>query len=288
MSMIARDTGQVITWCPGCGNFGILTAFQRAVRELGIPPWKIVVVTGIGCHGKICNYIYANSLHTIHGRVPPIATAIKLVNPELLVVGFAGDGDAYGIGMGHLPHIIRRNVDVKLIVHNNRLYGLTTGQASPTSDKGQKTRSTPYGVVEEPVNPIAMAISLGASFVARGFAGDPGHLAWLFKEAFKHKGFALIDVFQPCITFDKIHTYQYYRQRVYKLEETGHDPSNREEALRKAYECCDRIPIGIFYRVEKPTLEEQLPEIKDKPPMVDRPLGSSIRDLLAKYHSLAE
>ncbi len=285
---LSPETGKVITWCPGCGNYAIFRAFISTLKELGIEPWRVVVITGIGCHGKMANYVGTNSIHTIHGRVIPLATGIKLVNPELLVIGFAGDGDTYGIGVGHLPHVIRRNVDIKLFVHNNTVYGLTTGQASPTSEKGQVTRTTPWGNIEEPLNPIAMAISLGASFVARGFAGDIEHLKWLMKEAIKHKGFALVDILQPCVTFDRLHTYQWYRQRVYKLEEVGHDPTNWDEAMKRAYEWGDKIPIGIFYKIRKPTYEELLPTIANKPPMVYRPLENTIRDLLEKHHSLSE
>jgi 2-oxoglutarate ferredoxin oxidoreductase subunit beta len=173
------ETGAVITWCPGCGNYGIIQAFKNAIRSLGLNPYKIAVVTGIGCHGKMHNYLNLNTIHTVHGRVAPMITAIKLANKELTVVGFAGDGDQYGIGMGHLPHIVRRNPDVTLIVHNNTVFGLTTGQASPTAEKGQVTRTTPWGQWEEPINPVAMMIALEAGFVARGFAGDVKHLSWL-------------------------------------------------------------------------------------------------------------
>jgi len=285
---VSPSTRRIITWCPGCGNYAILNAFNSAIKELGIDPWRLVVISGIGCHGKITNYVLANSIHTIHGRVLPIATAVKLSNHELVVVGFAGDGDMYGIGVGHFPHAIRRNIDITLIVHNNTVYGLTTGQASPTAEKGQRTRTTPWGSYEEPINPIAMAISLGATFVARGFAGDIKHLKWLIMEAIKHKGFSFIDVLQPCVTFDRLHTYQWYRERIYKLEEIEHDPSSFDEAINRAYEWGDRIPIGIFYKVRKPTYEELLPMLKDKEPMVDRPLSNTIRDLMEKYHSLCK
>lgn len=283
------ETGAVITWCPGCGNFGILQAFKKAVNELGIEPHRVAIVTGIGCHGKLANYINVNSIHTIHGRVLPMMTAIKAVNKDLVVVGFAGDGDQYGIGVGHLPHVVRRNPDVTLIVHNNTVYGLTTGQASPTTERGQVTRTTPWGQWEEPINPIAMMVALRASFVARGFAGDVEHLKYIIKEAIKHKGFSFIDVLQPCVTFDKLHTYTWYRQRIYKLEETGHDPTNWEEAMKKAYEWGDRIPIGIIYKEEKPTMEELLEPIKKNPPLAYLPLQPKpIKDLMEKLVSLTK
>ncbi|ABN70533.1 pyruvate ferredoxin/flavodoxin oxidoreductase, beta subunit [Staphylothermus marinus F1] len=283
------ETGAIITWCPGCGNFGILQAFKKAVNELGIEPHRVAIVTGIGCHGKLANYINVNSIHTIHGRVLPMMTAIKAVNKDLVVVGFAGDGDQYGIGVGHLPHVVRRNPDVTLIVHNNTVYGLTTGQASPTTERGQVTRTTPWGQWEEPINPIAMMVALRASFVARGFAGDVEHLKYIIKEAIKHKGFSFIDVLQPCVTFDKLHTYTWYRQRIYKLEETGHDPTNWEEAMKKAYEWGDRIPIGIIYKEEKPTMEELLEPIKKNPPLAYLPLQPKpIKDLMEKLVSLTK
>jgi 2-oxoglutarate ferredoxin oxidoreductase subunit beta len=283
------ETGAIITWCPGCGNFGILQAFKKAVNELGLEPHQIVVITGIGCHGKLSSYINVNTIHTIHGRVLPMATAIKAVNKDLVVVGFAGDGDQYGIGVGHLPHVVRRNPDITLIVHNNTVFGLTTGQASPTAEKGQVTRTTPWGQWEEPINPIAMMIALRASFVARGFAGDVEHLKYLIMEAIKHKGFSFIDVLQPCITFDRLHTYTWYRQRIYKLEEKGHDPTNWEEAMKKAYEWGDKIPIGIFYKEEKPTMEELLEPIKNNPPLAYLSLKPrKITDILEKYFALTK
>ncbi|RLE81657.1 MAG: 2-oxoacid:ferredoxin oxidoreductase subunit beta [Thermoprotei archaeon] len=263
ITLAQLNTKATITWCPGCGNFSILTAFKRALVELQIPREKVVVITGIGCHGKFGDYVNVNSFHTIHGRVLPIATGIKLANKELIVVGFSGDGDAYAIGLSHIPHAARRNIDVKYVVHNNMIFGLTTGQVTPTTPKGVKTRSTPYGNPEEPLNPLALALVSGATFVARGFAGDVAHLTWLFKEAIKHKGFAFIDVLQPCYTF--YNTYEYFRRRVYKLEDVGHDITDFEEALKKAYEWNDKIPIGIFYKVRKPTFEETLPQLKGEP-----------------------
>ncbi|RLE95871.1 MAG: 2-oxoacid:ferredoxin oxidoreductase subunit beta [Thermoprotei archaeon] len=257
-------TSRKIVWCPGCGNFAILTAFKNALANLGLKPEKVVAVSGIGCHGRITDYLNVNGFHTIHGRVLPLATGIKLANPELVVVGFAGDGDAYAIGIGHLPHAARRNVDITYIVHDNMVFGLTTGQFTPTTPYGMRTRSSPRGTYEEPINPILFALSIGASFVARGFAGDVKHLTYLIEEAIKHRGFAFIDVLQPCVTF--YNTYAYYRQRVYKLEDEGHDYTSSEEALRKAREWGDKIPIGIFYKASKPTFSDR--KLKDKDPPV--------------------
>jgi len=263
------STGRKAVWCPGCGNYAILAAFKKALQELGLKPWEVVVISGIGCHGRMTDYLSTNGFHTIHGRVLPLATGIKLANPKLTVIGFSGDGDAYAIGLGHLPHAARRNVNVTLIVHDNMIFGLTTGQVTPTTPIGVRTRSTPKGNVEHPLNPVLLALSSGATFVARGFAGEPSHLAWLFKEAISHKGFAIVDVLQPCVTF--YNTYQYFKKRVYKLEDEGHDPSNYEAALRKALEWGDRIPIGIFYKTTRPTYEELLLKQKE-PPVVVKPV----------------
>jgi len=263
------------TWCSGCGNYAILSAFISAIKELRIKPEKIVVVSGIGCHGRMSDYINVNSFHTIHGRVIPLATGIKLANPELVVVGFSGDGDAYSIGLGHLPHAARRNIDITLLVHNNQVFGLTTGQYTPTSPKGFKSRSTPYGSLEEPLNPLLLALASGATFVARGFAGDISHLKILIKEAIKHKGFAIIDVLQPCVTY--YNTYQYYRQKVYKLE--NHDPTDLYQAIKKAMEWNDKIPIGILYKIHKETLDEHV-----KKPLIRIPeTGVDVKNLYRRF-----
>lgn len=259
------ETQATNTWCPGCGNFAILLSFKQAIVQLGIQPEKVVAVSGIGCHGKITDYLKVNGLHVVHGRVLPAASAVKLANHELTVVGFAGDGDCYNIGMGHFPHAVRRNHDITLIVHDNLIYGLTTGQASPTTKQGQRTRTTPRGVYEPSVNPIAMALSSKASFVARGFSGEPQHLTELMKQAINHRGFALVDVLQPCITWDRTQTYAFYRERVYKLEETDHDATDLDAAHEKSAEWGDRIPIGVFYKKERPPFREKYPFLKGEP-----------------------
>ncbi len=193
MELRDLNTDAQITWCPGCGNFGVLQAFKEAL-VLGLRREQVVIVSGIGCHGKMTNYVNVNSFHVIHGRVLPVMTGIKLANPDLFVVGFAGDGDAYAIGMGHLPRAIRRNIDVTYLVHDNMVFGLTTGQATPTSPLGFKTRLTSFGSPKEPLNPIALPLSLRASFVARGFPGRLQHLKMLIKQAIQHHGFAIIDI----------------------------------------------------------------------------------------------
>ncbi len=250
------------TWCPACGNFGILMAFKKALMELGLERDKAMLVSGIGCHGKMVNYVNINGFHGIHGRVLPLATGIKLANPDLTVVGFAGDADQYDEGWGHFTHAIRRNIDMTLIVHDNMVLGLTTGQATSTSQKGFKTKSTPFGVVPPMLNPIAHALVSHGTFVARGFGGDMRHLTSLIVEAIKHKGFAFIDVFQPCVTFNYLNTYDWFRQRIYKLEEEGYDPTDKKNALEKSFEWGERIPIGIFYREERSTYRDNLPHVK--------------------------
>jgi 2-oxoglutarate ferredoxin oxidoreductase subunit beta len=257
------DTDAQNTWCPGCGNFGILNSIKKVLVDLeedGFDLKKLVLASGIGCHAKIVDYIKVNSFYSIHGRVPPPITGIKLANPDLTVIGHAGDGDAYGEGIEHLIFSAKRNIDVTFIVHNNRVYGLTTGQFTPTSPQGFKGRSTPRGSLEEPLNPIDLMLSSGATFVARGFAGKPKHLQFLMKAAVKHPGFAFIDVLQPCFTF--FNTYDFYNKRVYELTDEGHDDSNREAALARAGEWSygkgERIPIGIFYQVKKSTYDEKL------------------------------
>ena len=258
-------TPKTNTWCPGCGNFGILMAFKKALIELGLEREEDVLVSGIGCHGKMVNYVNINGFHGIHGRVLPLAQGIKLANPNLTVVGFAGDADQYNAGWGHFAHAVRRNIDMTLIVHDNMVLGLTTGQATSTSQPGFKSKSTPFGVIPPMLNPLAHALVSNGTFVARGFSGDMFHLKNLIVEAVKHRGFAFIDVFQPCVTFNYLNTYDWFRQRVYKLEEEGHDVTDRKKALEKAFEWGDRIPIGIFYKKERPTYHDNLPHVKDVP-----------------------
>jgi 2-oxoglutarate ferredoxin oxidoreductase subunit beta len=251
------------TWCPGCGNFGILASIKKALADLendGLDLNKVAIVSGIGCHAKIADYINVNSFYSIHGRVPPPMTGIKLANPDLTVIGHAGDGDAYGEGIEHLIFSAKRNIDMTFIVHNNRIYGLTTGQFTPTSPSGFKGRSTPKGSPEDPLNPVELMISAGATFVARGYTKNMKQLQSLIKAAINHKGFSFIDVLQPCFTF--FNTYDYYNERVYELTEQDHDASDRNLAFVKAREWAygegERIPIGLFYQVKKTTYGERL------------------------------
>ena len=270
------DTYAQITWCPGCGNFGILSAMKKALTELkagGVDVHKIVVASGIGCHAKIVDYLNVNSFYSIHGRVPPAISGIKLANPELIVIGHGGDGDAYGEGISHLIFSAKRNINITMIIHNNRVYGLTTGQFTPTSPTGFKGRSTPKGSPEEPLNPIELMLSAGATFVARGYSARINHLKDLITKAVSHDGFSFIDVLQPCHTF--FNTYDLYNEKTYELTEENHDPSDFDLAMEKArkwpYETEEKIPIGIFYRIEKPTYEERL--LKGRIPVKMTPGG---------------
>jgi len=251
------------TWCPGCGNFGILVAFKSALVQVGLERDQVVLVSGIGCHGKMVNHVNVNGFHGIHGRVLPLATGIKLANPNLTVVGFAGDADCYDEGWEHFTHAIRRNINITLIVHNNMVLGLTTGQATATSQQGFKTKSTPFGVIPPMLNPMAHALVSNGTFVGRGFAGDVRHLTGLMVEAIKHRGFSFLDVLQPCVTFNYLNTYDWFKERAYKLEEEGHDYADKQRALEKSFEWGDRIPIGIFYKVERLTYRDSLPHVKD-------------------------
>jgi len=258
------NTRQRPNWCPGCGDFGIQSAIKQAIVNLELEPWKVAISTGIGCGSKINQWIETYGFAGLHGRSLPVAMGIKLANPELTVIDVSGDGDGYGIGMCHFINTMRRNIDMTYIVQDNQIYGLTLGQVSPTSEKGAKGPSTPHGVVEEPVNPLRLALSSECTFVARGFAGDIPHLTGLVERAVKHRGFSLIDVFQPCATFNKINTHQYFRDRVYKLEEEqGYDTSDLAAAFVRAGELDDKIPIGVFYEVDKPLYEDIDVALKD-------------------------
>ncbi|OPX99088.1 MAG: 2-oxoglutarate oxidoreductase subunit KorB [Syntrophorhabdus sp. PtaB.Bin006] len=271
--------GQVPAWCPGCGNYGILKAFKEAFVEMEVEPHQFLIVSGIGQSGKFPHYLRCNTFNGLHGRTLPVATGAKLANHEMLVVAVGGDGDCYGEGGNHLMHAMRRNIGVKLFVHNNQIYGLTKGQASPTSSEGMVTKNQPFGVLSEQFNPMAMAVALDCSFVARGYAGDQEHLKGLIKEAVRHKGFSLVDILQPCVTFNKVNTYAWYGQRVYRIE-PGYDPEDRPAAFEKALEWGEKIPIGLIYRNHRPTFEDRVPVIKDGP-LVNRPLfPEAIRERL--------
>ncbi len=246
-------------FCPGCGDHSVTASVTKALGELALEKSKVMVVTGIGCSSQIASQFSTYGIHGLHGRALPIASGAKLANPDLTVLVMGGDGDGYGIGVGHMIHTARRNLNLTYVVMNNEIYGLTVGQASPTSFMGEKTKSTPFGVIENPVNPLLLALSAGATYVARGFSGDPNHLAGLIKGGIQHKGFSIIDVFSPCVTFNHTNTYDWYRPRIYKLEDRGHDPSNFDKAVTALREMDldqSHIPLGVFYKTDRPTYEE--------------------------------
>lgn len=243
-------------WCPGCGDYGVLNSLQKACADLNLNPHDLMVVSGIGCSSNLPGFFNSYGMHTLHGRSIAVAQGARLGNHDMTVIAAGGDGDGYGIGVGHFIHAIRRNINITYIVMDNQIYGLTTGQTSPTTEKTVKTKSTPAGNTEQPLNPIMLALAGGASFVARGFSGEPVHLAELFKKAIGHKGFALVDVFSPCVTYNKTNTYPWFKERVYKLESENHDATNLEAAMKRAQEWGARIPIGVFFAQERPTYEE--------------------------------
>src|SRR3989339_2108052 len=264
------DSKTEIAWCPGCGNFGILNALKDALVELEIAPKNLVIVSGIGQAGKIPHYLNCNFFNGLHGRALPPAMGIKAANPNLTVIAEGGDGDMYGEGGNHFIHTIRRNPDITNIVHNNMVYGLTKGQASPTSQAGFHTPVQVSGVFEEPFNPVAVAVSLNASFVARAFAGDMDQTKEILKKAVAHKGYALVDILQPCVSFNKVNTFQWFKERSYYLD-SNYDPSDRVEAFKKAIEP-DKFPLGVIYKsAPKPTFEENVTAYKkDAVPIVFR------------------
>lgn len=261
-------------WCPGCGDFGVLRSVQTAAGKLGIHPKDLLIVSGIGCSSNLPGFIHAYGIHSLHGRSVPVATGAHFANTDLKVVITGGDGDGYGIGVGHLIHAMRRNLDVTYVVMDNQIYGLTTGQASPTTTKGHKTKSTPQGNWESPLNPLALAITSGATYVARGFSGEAKQLTDLIAGGIAHKGFALIDVFSPCVTYNKVNTYPWFKERVYKLEDEGWDSSNFHQAVEKSFEWGDKIPLGVLYKVEMDTYEDNEPAFKAGP-LVKQKLGLS-------------
>ena len=277
VQLTARDfKGQVDPdWCAGCGDFGVLNSLQRACAELGLKPHEILTVSGIGCSSNLPGYFNAYGMHTLHGRSLAVATGAKLGNHQLHVIATGGDGDGYGIGGNHFAHTARRNVDLTYVVMNNQIYGLTTGQVSPTSSLGMKTKSTPFGSVEQPINPITTAIMNGATFVARGYSGDIRHLTELIKKAIQHPGFALLDIFSPCVTFNLDNDHDFFKERIKKLEDEGHDPSDWKAACEKAMLWGDTIYTGLFFQKEAPTLGGSEPVLEKDGPLAHRPLGLS-------------
>jgi 2-oxoglutarate/2-oxoacid ferredoxin oxidoreductase subunit beta len=254
-------------WCPGCGDFGVLAAVQKALVELQIPKHEVATISGIGCSSNFPGFIDTYGMHTLHGRSLPVASGMKLANHGMTVLVTGGDGDGFGIGAGHFVHTMRRNLDLTYIVMDNQIYGLTTGQTSPTSRIGMKTKSMPFGNVDAPVNPVSLALAAGATFVARGFSADQKHLTELIKKAIEHKGFSFLDVFSPCVTYNHDNTFQWFRPRVKKLEENPeYDPSDFQAAVEKSLLWGDEIPIGVFFeRTDVPTAHDAEPVLKPGP-----------------------
>jgi len=262
-------------WCPGCGDFGVLHALKQAIAELGLYPHEVITISGIGCSSNLPGYINTYGMHTLHGRALAVATGAALANHELKVIVTGGDGDGYGIGGNHFLHTMRRNVDLTYIVMDNQIYGLTTGQLSPTSIKGMKTKSTPFGSVENAINPIPLAIAAGATYVARGYTGQVRHLTDLIKGGIMHKGFSLIDCFSPCVTFNRDNTHEFFKQRTRKLDDS-HDPTDFHAAMDCAYEWGEEIPIGLFWKREDlPSLDQLEPVLEAGGALARRPLGVS-------------
>lgn len=281
--MTDLGTNAVNTWCIGCGNFAILSAIKTVLQSLageGIGLENFVLVSGIGCHGKIVDYINVNSFYSIHGRATPAAEGIKLARPGLKVIVFSGDGDAYGEGIEHLIFAAKRNIDITTIIHNNRVYGLTTGQYTPTSPLGFKGRSTPFGTKEVPINPLEVMLSSGATFLARGTSHGLEMLKKIFREAILHKGFSLVDVLQVCVTYNNL--YEYYDKRVYELKD--HDASNRQDAYIKIrewdYNNDAPIPLGIMYKKDTATFNERFMTKEGKAPVE----GMKIKEYLERNY----
>jgi len=274
--------GQVPAWCPGCGNFPILKTFKETMAELGIEPHRFMIVSGIGQAAKFPHYTKCNTFNGLHGRALPVATGIRLANHEMPVIVTTGDGDCYGEGGNHLLAAFRRNPDMTLVVHNNQVYALTKGQASPTSDQGYKTLLQPGGVPYPPLHALALAVAQDCSWVGRGFAGQPEELTGLYKQAMEHRGFALLEVLQPCVSFNKVNTYEWYQSRVYRVEnEPGYDPENELWAYQKAKEWGERIPVGVIFKKPRPLLEEAFPALAQGPLAhwrVERPVAELLQD----------
>lgn len=277
------NSGYKCTWCAGCGNYSIWYMLKQAMLELGYKQHEVVIVYGVGCAGNGANFTDVYAFHGLHGRSLPVAQAIKLVNKGLKVIVMGGDGDGLGIGVGHFIHACRRNIDITYILHDNQIYGLTTGQTSPRSDKGFVTKTTPEGNIEDPVNPISLALTSNASFVARSFSGSPHHLKDTFKQALQHKGFSFVDVLQPCITFNKQNTYAWYNSKIYYLDKQS-DYNSRDfgHAINKSFEWGDQIPLGVFYESDRPTYEDQI-NINLNVNKKDDPTPINVSSLLKKF-----
>ncbi len=271
-------------WCPGCGNFPLRKALTDTLDSLEIPRELLVMVTGIGQAAKMPHYLELNFFNGLHGRSLPVAFAVKAVNPELTVVAESGDGDMYGEGGNHFIHGIRRNIDMTVLIHDNQIYGLTKGQGSPTTQRGQITSSQLQGVINEPLNPLALAITMDAPFVARTFIGDSEHFRKIVSAAIAHRGFSVVDIMQPCVTFNKVNTFKYYKDRLYDVKDAdpGYDPRDKVRAFEKSLEWGDKIPMGVIYEKDKPSYLELHPVLKKGiVPSKDRTAFETDRELEA-------
>ena len=269
-------------WCPGCGDFGVIAALKSALAELGLLPKDVAFVSGIGCSGKISGYLHSYAYHGVHGRALPAATAVKLANRDLTVIAAGGDGDGFAIGAGHFLHAVRRNPNITYIVMDNQTYGLTKGQSSPTSGLGYVTGTSPSGNPDAPLDGIAVALAAGGTYLARGFSAQPKKLVALIKDAIQHPGFSVVQVMSPCVTFNKVNTYQWFKDNVYDVDDLGdYDPSDRSRAFNTVM-AEGKIALGVLYREIRPTLEDLV--LKDTPPLV----GANIAGPLQRYASIQE
>ncbi len=278
-----EDYGKYETaWCPGCGNFSILDAVKRGLVASELEPHQMLFVSGIGQAAKAPHYLNANVFNGLHGRALPVASGAKLANPNLKVIVESGDGCNYGEGGNHFLAAIRRNIDLTLIVHNNQIYGLTKGQASPTSEEGLVTKAQPEGVASLPFNPIAVAVAMQASFVARGFSGMIDHLAGLIQQGLAHEGFALIDVLQPCVSFNKVNTFAWYKKRCYTLPDE-YDATDWQAAMQTAVEWGDKIPLGIIYRNQRTSFEKRFSVLQHAPLVGQDTNLTELKKILEKF-----
>jgi 2-oxoglutarate ferredoxin oxidoreductase subunit beta len=252
-------------WCPGCGHFSIQAAMQRASANIGLEPEKLAVISGIGCSGRISGYVNSYGFHGVHGRALPVAQGVKLANPELTVIASGGDGDGYAIGMGHTIHAIRRNIDVTYIVMDNQVYGLTKGQTSPRSAKGFTTKSTPAGAMEKEIHPMQLALAAGAGFLAQGFSGDIKGIVSMIEQGLQHKGFSLINIFSPCVTYNKVNTYDFFKENIVRVEDDpNYDPGNLGMAMQKVIET-EGMLTGVIYKDNTPSFTDMIPGFADRP-----------------------
>lgn len=282
MTTVQDFSGYTPTWCPGCGDWGIGVAIKSALVQLNLDPSSVAAVFGIGCSGNMNDFLNAYAIHSLHGRAIPNAIGLKLSNHKLPVIAIVGDGDCYGEGGNHFVHGCRGNHDITVIVHDNGVYGLTTGQVAPTAKKGFKSKSTPAGIIEVPINPLILALGSGATFVAQTFAGDAPHMIKMIKEGIDHKGFALINVLQPCVTFNKINTYQYYLQHVYKLPE-DYKRDDIKEAMQKGLEVTEeKFPLGVLYKMDRQTFTDQLPQLHEST-LLENKRYENFSDLISEF-----